>query len=357
MKVFDIGFQLARPLLHRLDAEAAHGLTLATLKALPCGKAPDCPANLAQRLFGLDFPNPIGLAAGFDKNAEVPAQMLGLGFGFVEVGTVTPLPQAGNPRPRLFRLTEDQAVINRMGFNNGGHDAVFARLQNLAKTGIVGINIGANKDSVDRIGDYVQGVIRFGETADYLTVNISSPNTPGLRSLQTSAELSLLLTKLNDARARLSRRPPMFLKIAPDLGEAELADMAALVKGNVDAVIISNTTVTRPHLTSALAREGGGLSGRPLFDLSTRQLARFFCLTKGEMPLIGVGGISDTHRAFEKIRAGASLLQLYSALVYQGPQLVNEITQGLSRLVGSATLSDFTGRDAVALAHHAEAGM
>jgi dihydroorotate dehydrogenase len=341
------GYRLARPLLSACDGEAAHVLSLKALSLLPPQAPAPLPASLAVSLFGLTFPNPVGLAAGFDKNGEVPAQMLGLGLGFAEVGTVTPRPQTGNPKPRLFRLTEDEAVINRLGFNNDGHAALARRLKNRPK-GIVGVNIGANKDSADRIADYVAGVLQFGASADYLTVNISSPNTPGLRGLQSRGELEQLLSRLNVARAQLTKSVPMLLKIAPDLGDAELADIAACCLGAVDGVIISNTTLSRPTLSSPHRAETGGLSGKPLFDLSTRQLAKFYVLTQGRIPLIGVGGISDAETAFAKICAGASLVQLYSALAFHGPGLITQITQGLAdmlRTLKIARLSDAVGRD------------
>ena len=259
--------------------------------------------------------------------------MLAQGFGFVEVGTVTPQPQAGNPRPRLFRLKEDEAVINRMGFNNEGAAVVARRLDaRRNRGGIVGVNIGANKDAEDRMADYAEGVRWFGPRASYLTVNISSPNTPGLRNLQSRDELAHLLDRVNEARLKLPRRLPVLLKIAPDLSTPELADIAAVTaKGEVDAVIISNTTLSRPPLHSRHKGEAGGLSGKPLFALSTRQLARFHQLSGGKLPLIGVGGISDAETAWMKIMAGASLLQVYSALVYKGPDLVQEILEGLAR--------------------------
>ncbi len=353
MSLARLGFALSRPLLYSLDAEQAHRLTIKALSCLPSAAPPAPHPQLSQKLFGLDFPNPIGLAAGFDKNAEVPDQMLGLGFGFVEVGTVTPRPQDGNPKPRLFRLSEDQAVINRMGFNNEGHGAVRRRLQaRAAHRGIVGVNIGANKDSADRMADYVSGLVAFAELAGYFTINISSPNTPGLRNLQSTDELQKLLERLNAARAAFSKPVPMFLKIAPDLGNDELQDIARCCAGGaVDAVIISNTTLSRPALRSPHRSETGGLSGRPLRSLSTQALARFFLASKGKIPLIGVGGIEDAASAFEKILAGASLLQVYSALVYRGPVLVKDVLSGLPVLLASrgfASLAEARGADAPA---------
>ncbi|MDE2384150.1 MAG: quinone-dependent dihydroorotate dehydrogenase [Alphaproteobacteria bacterium] len=324
-----LAFDLARPLLHALEAEQAHRLTIKALKHGPrLGPGPITSPALQRKVFGLEFPNPLGLAPGFDKNAEVPDAMLAQGFGFVEIGTVTPLPQAGNARPRLFRLVEDEAVINRMGFNNEGHAAVLQRLvARQARGGIVGVNIGANKDSADRAGDYVKGLEVFSEVASYLTINISSPNTPGLRNLQGKADLQVLLDRLNKAR---KTRVPMLLKIAPDMPLADLQDIADVcLTGAVDGVIISNTTITRPALHSAHGQELGGLSGKPLFELSTLRLSQFHAMTGGRIPLIGVGGISDAATALEKFRAGASLVQLYSALVYQGPRLIGEICAGL----------------------------
>jgi dihydroorotate dehydrogenase len=345
MSLFNFGFRIARPLLHCMDAEAAHGLTIKALKTGLGGNIKiNSPANLAISCFGLDFENPLGLAAGFDKNAEVPDAMLGLGFGFVEVGTVTPRPQAGNPKPRLFRLSEDQAVINRLGFNNEGHAAVLQRLRRRkGHPGIVGVNIGANKDSADRVSDYVAGITAFSDVASYFTINISSPNTPGLRNLQSLEELRPLLKRLNEARQTQQRKVPMLLKIAPDLQGDEMKAIAECsMNSTVDGVIISNTTISRSQLQSPHAKETGGLSGAPLFDPSTQQLARFYRLTKGKIPLIGVGGISNAEQAWSKICAGASLLQLYSALVFQGPELLQEILNGLSRKISQNKMSGLT---------------
>jgi dihydroorotate dehydrogenase len=358
MSLFGAAFHLARPFLHARDAEDAHLATIRALKCLPPLPVPRADPRLAQNLFGLNFPNPLGLAPGFDKNAEVPDAMLRLGFGFVEVGTLTPLPQTGNPRPRLFRLTEDHAVINRMGFNNQGHWEAHKRLKKRRKFGIVGVNIGANKDSVDRASDYVAGIAAFSEVADYITVNISSPNTPGLRGLQSAKELEALLSRLNAARATQARRPGMLLKIAPDLGEAEMTDIAACCgNGAVDGVIISNTTLSRDRISSVHRSEAGGLSGRPLFSLSTRQLARFYSLTQGKIPLVGVGGVEEGATALAKIHAGASLLQVYSALVYRGPQLVEDIIRILTNEVSKAgSLDALRGSKAEELAHQTDAG-
>ncbi len=322
-------FNLAKPFLHALDAEQAHRLTIKGLQLAPAiGAGPISNNVLKRRVFGLDFPNPVGLAPGFDKNAEVPDAMLRQGFGFVEIGTVTPLPQAGNARPRLFRLSEDKAVINRMGFNNDGQAVVLQRLiERRTRGGIIGVNVGANKDSNDRIGDYVKGIEVFEDVASYITINISSPNTPGLRNLQSKADLQKLLERVNAAR---KSRKPMLLKIAPDLAEADLRDVAQVCGGGaVDGVIISNTTLSRPPLKSIHASETGGLSGKPLFELSTQCLAQFHQMSGGKIPLIGVGGISDAETALAKFKAGASLIQLYSALVYKGPSLVREICDGI----------------------------
>jgi dihydroorotate dehydrogenase len=357
MALARIGFALARPLLHAIDAERAHALTISLLKAMPLAAPRPSAGSLRVEAFGLSFANPLGLAAGFDKNADVPDAALAMGFGFTEVGTVTPRPQEGNPRPRLFRLSEDRAVINRMGFNNAGHMEAYLKLRARAgRPGIVGVNIGANKDATDRIGDYVQGIRVFSNVASYFTVNISSPNTPGLRGLQSRGELEQLLSRLNAARALQQRRPPMLLKIAPDLGDDELEDIAACCGGGaVDGIIVSNTSLSRDGLRSPHASESGGLSGAPLFDLSTRKLALLFVLTKGAIPLVGVGGIGSAAQAWSKIEAGASLIQLYSALVYRGPALVSEILRGLAQRLaaeGLASLKPVVGR----AAHHGGSG-
>jgi dihydroorotate dehydrogenase len=291
----------------------------------------------------------VGLAAGFDKDAEVPDAMLGLGFGFVEVGTLTPLSQAGNPRPRLFRLAEDRAVINRMGFNNGGQASALERLLKRAeRPGIVGVNIGANKDAADRIADYANGVRVMAPVASYLTVNISSPNTPGLRQLQDKGALDALLGAVIEARR--GTRPPIFLKVAPDLEPEDIADIAeiSLARG-IDGLIVSNTTVGRPPLRSRYGQEGGGLSGAPLRDLALQRLKDFRAATGGRLPLIAAGGIASAEDAYARIRAGASLVQLYSALVYEGPGLARRITRGLAGLLrrdGIATIGEAVGIDA-----------
>ncbi len=351
-------FALARPFLHALDAETAHGLTLRALRALPVGTpAPDDP-RLAVQAFGLRFPNPIGIAAGFDKNAEVPDAMLGLGFGFAEIGTVTPKPQVGNPRPRVFRLPEDGAVINRLGFNNEGHAAALARLEaRKGRRGIVGVNIGANKDTEDRAADYVAGIETFAAAASYFTVNVSSPNTPGLRDLQHEAALDDLLARCVEARDRTAAvhgRKPVVVKIAPDLALADLDSVVAVaLRRGVDGLIVSNTTISRPSgLQAAEKAQTGGLSGRPLFALSTRMLAEAFMRVEGRFPLIGAGGIDGPDTAFAKFEAGASLIQLYSALIYAGPGLVGRIKRGLlERLEAEKlpNLSSVVGRAAAEL--------
>ena len=339
-------YPLLRPLAFALDAERAHRLTVAALKALPPGGPPLHDPKLAIRVAGLEFPNPVGLAAGFDKDAELFRQMLGFGFGFVEVGTLTPRPQAGNPRPRLFRLAEDRAVINRMGFNNRGQAAAAARLADRRRGGIVGVNIGANKDSADRIADYARGVREMAPLADYLTINISSPNTPGLRALQDSHALSELLAAAAEARAAAG--PPLFLKVAPDLDPAEIDGICTAALGRVDALIVANTTVSRPALRSKHRGEAGGLSGAPLKSLALQRLRDFSAATGGAVPLIAAGGIENGVDAFDRIRAGASLVQLYSALVYEGPGLVRRIAaelRGLLAREGFATLSEAVGSD------------
>jgi len=326
-------YAFLRPLVFALDAERAHRLTLGVLRLKPArGRAPVDP-GLAVNVAGLAFPNPVGLAAGFDKDAQVPDAMLSLGFGFVEVGTLTPFPQPGNPRPRLFRLSEDRAVINRMGFNNGGQAAAFERLlKRRGRPGIVGVNIGANKDAADRIADYANGVRVMKDVADYLTVNISSPNTPGLRALQSRAALDELLAGVMEARG--GARPPIFLKVAPDLEPADIDDIASVsAHRRVDGLIVSNTTISRPKLRSIHAAETGGLSGAPLHDLALRRLRDFRIATGGRMPLIAAGGIGSAEEAYARIRAGASLVQLYSALVFQGPGLARRILRDLPKLL------------------------
>jgi len=339
-------YPLVRPLAFALDAERAHRLTIAALKVMPAGRGAKLDPVLTTHLAGLSFPNPVGLAAGFDKNAEVHAQMLGFRFGSVEVGTLTPLPQAGNPKPRLFRLVEDRAVINRMGFNNEGLDAAKARLSR-SRTGIVGVNVGANKDSADRIADYVRGVREMAPLADYLTVNISSPNTPGLRTLQDKAALDELLAAIVGSSP--SGGPPIFLKVAPDLERQEVDDVASVaIARGIDALIVSNTTISRPPLRSRHAGEGGGLSGAPLKGLALERLRDFRRATGGALPLIAVGGIASGADAWARIKAGASLVQLYSALVYEGPGLAARIAAELKRLAlaeGFASVAEAVGAE------------
>jgi dihydroorotate dehydrogenase len=358
IRAFDL-FAFSLPLLRWLDAEDAHRLAIQGLKLLPpIRPKPDDP-KLAVRAFGLNFPNPVGMAAGFDKNAEVPDALLRLGFGFVEIGTVTPKPQAGNPRPRLFRLDRDEAVINRMGFNNDGVEAVLRRLAARASQGgIVGVNVGANKDSDDRVADYVRLIEMFAPLASYFTVNVSSPNTPGLRNLQQASQLDDLLAKVIDARERVREKAgdtPVLLKIAPDLGLAELDDVVHIARSRkVDGMIVANTTLARPaHLReSERAKEQGGLSGRPLLRLATRMVAETYVRAEGAFPLIGVGGIDSGGAALTRIRAGASLIQLYSSLVYKGISLVEDIKRDLASTLlrtGRESLSEIVGADAATI--------
>lgn len=349
-------YPLARPILMAMDAEQAHDLTVAALKTglVPGAGGREAP-SLATRVFGLDFPNPIGLAAGFDKNAEVPDAMLRQGFGFVECGTVTPRPQDGNPRPRLFRVPTAEAVINRFGFNNQGLDAYAARLTARAgRPGIVGANVGKNKETVDAAGDYTACIRRVAPLAGYLVVNVSSPNTPGLRTLQSRDALADLLGKCLEARESTGARPPLLLKVAPDLTDEDKADIAAVVlESGIDGLVVSNTTLARPAaIPSALAAEAGGLSGRPLMEASTRVLGEFFGLLGGKVPLVGVGGVASGADAYAKIRAGASLVQLYSALVYQGPALVARIKADLVRRLAEDGFAHVA--DAVGAAHRTE---
>jgi dihydroorotate dehydrogenase len=338
-------YPLLRALIFTLDAERAHRLTILGLKNAPIGKPPRWPASLASTVAGLEFPNPVGLAAGFDKDAEVPQKMLGLGFGFTEVGTLTPLPQSGNPKPRIFRLTADEAVINRLGFNNGGQQAATKRLSRRKRTGIVGINIGANKDSDDRIADYEAGVHAMAPLADYLTINISSPNTPGLRALQDEGALDALLERVRAARG--ADGPPVFLKVAPDLEPADIDAISRIAMSrSMDALIVGNTTISRPALRSKNANETGGLSGKPLASLARQRLTDFRRATGGALPIIAVGGIDSAEEAWARIRAGASLVQLYTALAYHGPGLGRRIVLGLDRLrerEGFASVAEAVG--------------
>ena len=325
---------LAQPLLRLLPAEAAHRAAIAGLRLSPPHASPPADPRLRTTVAGLAFPNPLGLAAGFDKNAEVFGPALGLGFGFVEVGTLTPKPQPGNPKPRLFRLPEDAAVVNRYGFNNDGFAAALNRLRSRT-VGMIGVNVGANKDSPDRVADYALGIRTFAKVADYFTVNVSSPNTPALRELQGRAALDGLLANVLAARDEAAPQKPVFLKIAPDLDEGGLDDILEVATARkVDALIIANTTVARPaSLRSRHRAEMGGLSGRPLFEPSTRLLARAYRATGGALPLIGCGGVEDGKTALAKIEAGASLIQLYTSLALKGPSVVTAVLDGLARAV------------------------
>ena len=321
--------------MHRLDPETAHGLTL---KALRAGLVPlpgmITSARLRTRVAGLELPNPVGLAAGFDKNAVALAPLARAGFGFVEVGAATPRPQPGNPRPRLFRLSEDRAVINRFGFNNEGAEVIARRLARRAPGPLVGLNLGANKDSADRAADFATVLRRCGPHVDFATVNVSSPNTEKLRDLQGAAALRGLLAGVMAERDALERRIPVFLKIAPDLSPSELSDIAGVaLEAGLDAIIATNTTLDRDGLKSADRVQAGGLSGAPLLEKSTRVLAQLSALTDGRLPLIGVGGIASAEDAYAKIRAGASAVQLYSALVYGGFSLVGRVVRGLDALL------------------------
>ncbi|WP_424941906.1 quinone-dependent dihydroorotate dehydrogenase [Aliiroseovarius crassostreae] len=342
--------KLAIKALHKVDPERAHTLSLMALRAGVVPLAGDVTsARLKTNFCGLDLLNPVGLAAGYDKNAQAVAQLTQAGFGFVEVGAITPRAQPGNPKPRLFRLTEDRAVINRFGFNNEGMDAAAARLarRDRRRPVPVGLNLGANKDSDDRAADFAKVLACCGPHLDFATVNVSSPNTEKLRDLQGADALRGLLTGVQSVRDGLGKYVPIFLKIAPDLTDDELAEIVQVAQEvKIDAVIATNTTLSRDGLKSAHKGEMGGLSGRPLFEKSTRVLAKLSQLSDGNLPLIGVGGISSAEDAYAKIRAGASVVQLYSALAYQGLSLVEEIARGLDDLLardGFAKVSDAVG--------------
>ncbi|WP_313352567.1 quinone-dependent dihydroorotate dehydrogenase [Paracoccus sp. (in: a-proteobacteria)] len=334
--------------LHRLDPERAHDLSILALQRglVPLPGRAVTSQRLRLQVAGLDLPNPVGLAAGYDKNARTLPALMRAGFGFVEIGAATPRPQPGNPKPRLFRLTQDRAIINRFGFNNEGAEAIAARLAK-RPTGIpVGLNIGANKDSADRSADFAQVVRIAGAHADFLTVNVSSPNTEKLRDLQGPEALSALLQGVLAARDALPNRPPVFIKIAPDLDDAGLADIAAVaLAAPVDAIIATNTTLSRKGLASPHANESGGLSGAPLFDRATRILARLYRETSGQVPLIGVGGIGSTEQAWQRLRAGACAVQIYSALIYHGFSLVAQIARELDERLAreNITLAELTG--------------
>jgi dihydroorotate dehydrogenase len=355
--VFSRAYALARPILHRLDPEQAHHLMLLALRtSLVRGAAETDDPVLKTRVFGIDFPNPIGLAAGFDKDAEAIDAMLSFGFGFVEAGTVTPLPQPGNPKPRLFRLDADRAVINRFGFNSRGLAAFRGRLQARrarAPAGIVGANVGKNRDTTDAAADYERGIEELAPFADYLVVNVSSPNTPGLRALQRKEEIADLLRRVMAARGRAvgaRKPPPLLAKVGPDLSEEELRDIVeATDASGLDGLIIGNTTIERPaHLASPHKNEAGGLSGRPLAGRATACLASMYRLTGGRLSLIGCGGVASGEDAYAKIRAGASLVQLYSALVFEGPGLVPRIKRDLAarlRADGFRSVAEAVGAD------------
>lgn len=348
-------YRLIRPAIFALDAEKAHRLSIAALKLMPDRPRPAAGGPLATSVAGLDFPNPLGMAAGFDKDGEVPDALLGLGFGFAEAGSITPRPQEGNPRPRLFRLAQDGAVINRMGFNNGGGEAAAQRLASRRwRGGIVGINIGANKDTANRVLDYAAMTSLMAPLADYLAVNISSPNTPGLRALQDESALTGLLDAVFEAREAAAQlheghKPPVFLKVAPDLEPADIEAIARIaIDMKLGALIVSNTTIARPPLLSPHANEAGGLSGRPLKGPALDRLRDFRKATGGAVPLIGVGGIETADDAWARIRAGASLVQLYSAMVYRGPGIAKEIVEGLQTLMqrdGFTSIADAVGSE------------
>lgn len=349
-------YRLLWPFLALLEPEAAHRAALMALKSGLAGWLfPADPPNpaLACEFWGKKFSNPIGMAAGFDKNAEALEALAGLGFGFVEVGGVTPLPQPGNPRPRLFRLKEDRAIINRLGFNSDGRDAVRRRMIEFRKchhSVIVGVNLGKNKDSVDAVADYTAGVDAFAVLADFLIINISSPNTPGLRALQGVDSLVELTRAVRSARIVTGSQAPLLFKIAPDLEIADIADICRVaVAEKMDGIVVCNTTVARPaSLRSGHASETGGLSGAPLFGPSTQLLREVYALTGGQLPLIGVGGVGSAEQAYAKIRAGASLVQLYTAMVYEGPGLITAITRGLAELLhrdGFTSVTQAIGAD------------
>jgi len=356
-------FSVARPVLHAMDAEFVHHLSIKSLKMLPKGKIePDDP-RLAVEAFGVRFPNPIGLAAGFDKQAEVIDQLFGWGFGFVEIGGVVPLAQSGNPKPRLFRLKLDEALINRMGFNSEGIEAMCARLRKRkGRPGVVAINIGANKESKDRLQDYVTCTEALTGMVEFLTVNVSSPNTSGLRDLQGEAFLDDLLARVLEARDKTwarngsesAAKTAILLKISPDISLSDLdAIVATAMRRRVEGLVVTNSTVSRPAMLrcgETLKAETGGLSGPPIFEMSTRVLAETYLRIGKSMPLIGVGGVDDVETAWAKIRAGATLVEFYTALVYKGPALVNELKQGFLQKIGDGNLMDAIGKDATQIA-------
>ncbi|MGI4731157.1 MAG: quinone-dependent dihydroorotate dehydrogenase [Janthinobacterium lividum] len=342
-------YRTIRPALFRLDPERAHVLALHWL-AVRGGEPPAPRPRLATRIAGLDFPNPIGIAAGLDKDGRAIDGLFGIGAGGVEIGTLTPLPQPGNPTPRMFRLVADAALINRLGFNNGGLEAGLARARAARRRGVLGINVGANKDSPDRIADYGHGVTAAARVADYVTINISSPNTPGLRDLQHGAALRDLLAACDAARVVEGRRIPLWLKVAPDLDRAAIEEIAqAAIANRVDALVVGNTTVSRPAMRSRRAKEAGGLSGAPLAPLARAALVAFRHAAGDRLPLVGVGGIGDAEDVYARIRAGASVVQLYTALVYEGPGLIGRMLAGLDALLardGFEHVADAVGVDA-----------
>ena len=350
-------YPLLRALMFHFDPELTHHLAIAALKhGLISAPRPSADSVLSQRVFGLDFANPLGLAAGFDKQADVIQALLNLGFGSIELGTVVPLPQSGNPKPRLFRIPECEALVNRFGFNSDGQEKILRRVAAFYEKnkGIphapIGINIGKNKDSADLAADYVLGIKAFAPYADYLTVNISSPNTPGLRDLQRREPLANLLAQVHQARASAARRPPLLIKIAPDQTPEQLEDIAELsLTSGIDGIIIGNTTLSRPPtLPAAMAQQAGGLSGKPLFALSTRVLGDVYRLTQGKIPLIGSGGVFSGADAYAKIRAGASLIQIYTVWIYQGPYVLSRISSELAGLLkrdGFSSLTEAVGAD------------
>ncbi|XP_076235206.1 dihydroorotate dehydrogenase 2 [Calliopsis andreniformis] len=348
---------VAVPLVQLLDPENAHAATVKLLKwgLLPRQNTED-PASLAIDVWNLRFKNPVGMAAGFDKQGEAIEGLHKLGFSFVEIGSVTPKPQPGNPRPRVFRLLEDNAVVNRYGFNSEGHESVWQRLRKLRDNqnfnGIIGVNLGKNKTSEDATQDYIDGIKKFSDVADYFVINVSSPNTPGLRSLQSKTDLEQLLTKVNEVRQSIQSKQPLLLKLAPDLSDTEkqgIADVILKKKSSVDGLILCNTTVSRNNLVSHLKEEKGGLSGAPLADMSTQMISDMYRRTHGTIPIIGVGGIFTGADAYNKIKAGASLIQIYTSFTYRGPPLIGKIKRELNEMLerdGLASIKDAVGKDA-----------
>ncbi|XP_036150707.1 dihydroorotate dehydrogenase (quinone)-like [Monomorium pharaonis] len=347
---------VAIPLVQLIDPEIAHKLAVKVLKygLVPKQKKED-PSLLQTTVFGLHFKNPIGMAAGFDKQGEAVEGLHKIGFSFVEIGSVTPKPQPGNPKPRVFRLPEDNAVVNRYGFNSDGHDIVWERLKRLKENknfnGIVGVNLGRNKETKDTVQDYIDGIKKFVDVADYFVINVSSPNTPGLRSLQNKKNLQELLNRVNAARDLLGSKQPLFLKLAPDLSDSERQDVADVIlgqKSRVDGLVLCNTTITRPNLTNPNKEESGGLSGAPLTDISTAMISDMYRRTRGSIPIIGVGGVFSGTDAYTKIRAGASLVQLYTSYIYNGPPIVGKIKRELCEVLetnGFSSVTDAIGKD------------